>query len=217
MVTSTPTSIVIPASPLDAQLLSASTAFLLPYQSNTSQSSHTASGSTRTQQEQHFITKRQFELWKGSHPGESLSLRPPVGSEGIDKMTLKGYRAPQHPTSHLLQSIPPRSASRSSRSNILSYTLHLATSSRLSSYSSENGTRTLLHWAEADQNAQETSYENVKIDSEWFETEQKTQWKLGINLLHSSRREGPLPPSVERRVVLACLAEELLLSPTGDR
>ncbi|GAA5859679.1 hypothetical protein JCM5353_001467, partial [Sporobolomyces roseus] len=42
-------------------------------------------------------------------------------------------------------------------------------------------------------------------------------WKLGINLLHSSRREGPLPPSVERRVVLACLAEELLLSPTGDR
>lgn len=77
----------------------------------------------------------------------------------------------------------------------------------------------MLHWAEAEQNAQETEYENVKIDSEWFETEQKTQglWKLGINLLQSSRREGPLPPSVDRRVVLGSLAEELLVSPTGDR
>ena len=77
----------------------------------------------------------------------------------------------------------------------------------------------MLHWAEAEQNAQETEYENVKIDSEWFETEQKTQglWKLGINLLQSSRREGPLPPSVERRVVLGSLTEELLVSPTGDR
>ncbi|GAA5880918.1 hypothetical protein JCM16303_005175 [Sporobolomyces ruberrimus] len=219
-----PTSIIIPASPLDAQLLSTSSPFAFIASSSrttvispASQSS--AQGKTSTQLEpQHFITKRQFEKWQVSQPKESRTLRPPAASDGVDKMTLQGYRAPQHPASHLLQSIPPRAPSRSSRSNILSYTLHLATASRLSSYSSEHGTRTLLHWAEADQR-QQGAYEDVLIDSEWFEAEQKTQglWKLGSNLLVSGRREGVLPPSVERRVMLAGLAEELLVTPSGER
>lgn len=76
-----------------------------------------------------------------------------------------------------------------------------------------------MHWAESDQRRDGHEYEDVKIDAEWFETEQKTQglWKLGLNLLQSSRREGALPASVERRVVLAALAEELLVSPSGER
>ncbi|GAA5943981.1 uncharacterized protein JCM15063_006135 [Sporobolomyces koalae] len=226
MSASAPTSIIIPASPLDAKLLSASSAWTIPAANSsaahttTSPASHGASlAPGRSQPEQHFITKRQFELWKGSHPSESSNLRPPAASEGIDKMTLQGYRAPQHPASHVLQTIPPRAPSRSSRSNILSYTLHLATSARLSSYASPNGTRTLLHWAEADQLSPSDNFEDVNIGSEWFEAEQKTQglWKLGATLLQSSRREGALPASVERRVVLAGLAEELLVSPSGER
>ncbi|GAA5899690.1 uncharacterized protein JCM6883_005958 [Sporobolomyces salmoneus] len=224
-----PSSIIIPASPLDAQLLSASSAFnfVIHHPNSTTPSPSNPhpplpNGVKVQSEPQHFITKRQFEKWQALQPKESSNLRPPAASEGVDKMTLQGYRAPQHPASHLLQSIPPRAPSRSSRSNILSYTLHLATSSRLSAYSAEHGTRTLLHWAEADQRqggGGGNDYEDVKIDSEWFETEQKTQglWKLGLNLLQSSRREGSLPSSVERRVVLAALAEELLVSPSGER
>lgn len=124
-------------------------------------------------------------------------------------------RPPQHPTSRLLQSIPPRAPSRSSRANILSYTLHLATSSRLTSYSSGSGSRQLLQLAELERDTQDT----FEIDEAWFDAEQKTQglWKLGANLLRSSRREGSLPVSVLRRVELAELAEEALLSPTADR
>lgn len=126
------------------------------------------------------------------------------------------YRAPQHPASHVLHSIPPRAPSRSSRSNILSYTLHLATSSRLSSYSSPTGSRSLLYLAESERDQHD---DVVCIDDAWFDAEQKTQglWKLGANLLQSSRREGGLPPSVERRVDLAGLAEDLLLAPSADR
>ena len=124
-------------------------------------------------------------------------------------------RPPQHPTSRLLQSIPPRAPSRSSRANILSYTLHLATSSRLTSYSSGSGSRQLLQLAELERDTQDT----FEIDEAWFDAEQKTQglWKLGANLLRSSRREGSLSVSVLRRVELAELAEEALLSPTADR
>jgi hypothetical protein len=115
----------------------------------------------------------------------------------------------------LLQSIPPRAPSRSSRANILSYTLHLATSSRLTSYSSGSGSRQLLQLAELERDTQDT----FEIDEAWFDAEQKTQglWKLGANLLRSNRREGSLPVSVLRRVELAELAEEALLSPTADR
>ncbi|MBZ6370502.1 MAG: hypothetical protein LBE44_00945 [Microbacterium hominis] len=115
----------------------------------------------------------------------------------------------------MLQSIPPRAPSRSSRANILSYTLHLATSSRLTSYSSGSGSRQLLQLAELERDTQDT----FEIDEAWFDAEQKTQglWKLGANLLRSNRREGSLPVSVLRRVELAELAEEALLSPTADR
>lgn len=124
--------------------------------------------------------------------------------------------APQHPASHVLHSIPPRAPSRSSRSNILSYTIHLATSSRLSSYTSASGSRQLLHLAELERDTQD----GIDIDEAWFEAEQKTQglWKLGANLLQSSRREGGvLPPAVERRVHLAGLAEDVLVSPAAER
>ncbi|GAA6060461.1 hypothetical protein JCM10212_000889 [Sporobolomyces blumeae] len=227
-----PSSIVIPASPLDAQILSASSLAWAPAgplaPTHPSHASHRLNGhlgapSSRLHStaatEPHFMTQRQFEQWRGSHPGESRNLRPTAGSDNMDKAMLQGYRAPQHPASHVLQSIPPRAPSRSSRSNILSYTLHLATSSRLSSYSSSNGTRTLLHWAEMDARDDARRYEDVRIEPDWFETEAKTQglWTLGVNLLQSSRREGALPPSVERRVVLAGLAEDLLVSPSGER
>lgn len=125
-------------------------------------------------------------------------------------------RAPQHPVSHLLQSIPPRAPSRSSRSNILSYTLHLATASRLSSYTSPNGSRDLLQRAES---AYSGSDAKVEVDDEWLESEQKAQgmWKLGCSLLRSQRAEGYLPASVERRVALARLAEELLANPAPEQ
>ncbi|GAA5930547.1 hypothetical protein JCM1841_003165 [Sporobolomyces salmonicolor] len=214
-----PSSIVIPASPLDAKLLSASSLAWTPHPQPTSSSAAPSTAARAAQQEKHFITKREFDQWQGSNPRESKTLRPPVGVDGVpDKITLQGYRAPQHPVSHVLQSIPPRAPSRSSRFNILSYTLHLATSSRLSSYASANGTRSLLHWAEFDA-LQPSDEDGVEIDHTWFEVEHKTQglWKLGVNLLESSRREGALPPSVERRVVLAGLTEDLLVSPSTER
>lgn len=97
----------------------------------------------------------------------------------------------------------------------MSYTLHLATSSRLSSYSSEAGSRQLLQLAELERDTKDS----FEIDEAWFDAEQKTQglWKLGANLLRSSRQGGSLPPSVLRRVELAGLAEEALLSPAADR
>lgn len=120
-------------------------------------------------------------------------------------------RAPQHPVSHLLQSIPPRSQSRSSRSNILSYTLHLATTARLSAYSSSNGTASLLHSAESHDR-------DAKVDEDQVEQEQKAAglYKLSVNLLHAKRRGGDLPPSVERRVGLAGLTEDALLTPAHN-
>ncbi|GAA5981719.1 hypothetical protein JCM5350_000467 [Sporobolomyces pararoseus] len=227
---SAPTSIIIPASPLDAQLLSASSAFqyvppshhLQPSSTSPSTYSTVGSGTVQASGPQHFITKRQFEKWQVSQPKESRQLRPPTTSEGIDKMTLQGYRAPQHPASHLLQSIPPRAPSRSSRSNILSYSLYSATASRLASYSSENGTRTLLHWAESDRQGSDSCYEPIEISSEWFESEKYTKglWKISLNLLNASKRDtgdNLLPRSVERRLVLAGLVEELLVSPSGER
>ncbi|BGP19503.1 hypothetical protein JCM10213_006323 [Rhodosporidiobolus nylandii] len=169
--------------------------------------------------EPHSVSFADVLAYRASHPQEPL--RPPVGSEVMDKATLKNYRAPQHPASRVLQSIPPRAPSRSSRSNILSYTLHLATSSRLSSYSSASGSRSLLYLAEAELPAHDAA---VKVDDAWFDAEQKTQglWKLGANLLQSARagseQDTPaLPPSVELRVHLAGLVEDLLLSPAAER
>ena len=97
---SAPTSIIIPASPLDAQLLSASSAFqyvppshhLQPSSTSPSTYSTVGSGAVQASGPQHFITKRQFEKWQVSQPKESRQLRPPTTSEGIDKMTLQGYR-----------------------------------------------------------------------------------------------------------------------------
>jgi hypothetical protein len=118
-------------------------------------------------------------------------------------------RAPQHPTSHLLHSIPPRSASRSSRSNILSYTLHLSTTSRLTTYASSSGGAALLSRAEAGGAVRKSETE------EWAEEEEKSRGlrKLSLSLLSASRLSGPLPPTVERRVILARLTEDLLVSP----
>ena len=142
--------------------------------------------------------------------------KPRLARASTDLVLGSARSAPQHPASHVLHSIPPRAPSRSSRSNILSYTIHLATSSRLSSYSSASGSRQLLHLAELERDTQD----GIDIDEAWFEAEQKTQglWKLGANLLQSSRREGGvLPPAVERRVHLAGLAEDVLLSPAAER
>ncbi|SCV69229.1 BQ2448_2249 [Microbotryum intermedium] len=121
--------------------------------------------------------------------------------------------APQHPVSHLLQSIPPRAPSRSSRSNILSYTVHLATSSRLEAYTLPNGARALLHRAE-----DVSDKDHIDLDDSWLDAEQKSQglWKLGVSLLRANRREGDLPASVARRVELAGLTEELLSNPTPE-
>lgn len=124
------------------------------------------------------------------------------------------HSAPQHPVSHLLQSIPPRAPSRSSRSNILSYTLHLSTTTRLSSYTSSNGSRSLLHRAE---DTLDTT--KITLDEEWLESELKAQgmWKLSASLLRANRREGHLPTSVERRVALASLSEQMLANPAPER
>ncbi|GAA6046702.1 hypothetical protein JCM3770_003124 [Rhodotorula araucariae] len=200
----------IAASPHDRNLLSASSAWIPP-----PTAAQRAAFSARTGRllpsEQHAVSLSDLALWRSEHPTERL--RPPVGTDAV---MLKNYRAPQHPASHVLHSIPPRAPSRSSRSNILSYTIHLATSSRLSAYSSAAGSRQLLHLAELERDTQD----GIDIDEEWFAAEQKTQglWKLGVNLLQSSRREGGvLPPSVERRVDLAGLAEDMLLSPAAER
>ncbi|GAA5962218.1 hypothetical protein JCM8115_006633 [Rhodotorula mucilaginosa] len=202
----TPASITIPATPAERNLLSAASAWIPPL---------AASGTLRNAARggEHCITAGDLAEWRGQHPSDPL--RPPAGVDNMDKGTLKNYRPPQHPTSRLLQSIPPRAPSRSSRANILSYTLHLATSSRLTSYSSGSGSRQLLQLAELERDTQDT----FEIDEAWFDAEQKTQglWKLGANLLRSNRREGSLPVSVLRRVELAELAEEALLSPTADR
>ncbi|KAI5476190.1 hypothetical protein MNV49_000351 [Pseudohyphozyma bogoriensis] len=137
-------------------------------------------------------------------------------------------RAPQHPVSALLQTIPPRAPSRSTRSNILAYTLHLTTASRLAAYSStSDGTAQQLlraehadpapgpggppfypHHHQQQQQQQPTSEEEDKAAG---------LWKLSKSLLRQSRKQGVLPLSVERRVALAGLAEDLLSSPEGDR
>ncbi|BGP51125.1 hypothetical protein JCM10450v2_007054 [Rhodotorula kratochvilovae] len=204
----------IAASPHDRNLLSASSAWIPP-----PTAAQRAAFSARTGRllpsEQHAVSLSDVAQWESAHPTERL--RPPVGTDAVmDKATLNNYRPPQHPASRVLHSIPPRAPSRSSRSNILSYTIHLATSSRLSSYSSASGSRQLLHLAELERDTQD----GIDIDEAWFAAEQKTQglWKLGVNLLQSSRREGGvLPPSVERRVDLAGLAEDMLLSPAAER
>ncbi|KPV72619.1 uncharacterized protein RHOBADRAFT_55716 [Rhodotorula graminis WP1] len=207
-------SVAIPATAWDRLQLSASSAWIPP-----PTAAQRAAFSARTGKllpgEQHAVNLVDLTRWRSAHPDERL--RPPVGTDGAaDKTCASNYRAPQHPASHVLHSIPPRAPSRSSRSNILSYTIHLATSSRLSSYSSASGSRQLLHLAELERDTQD----GIDIDESWFEAEQKTQglWKLGANLLQSSRREGGvLPPAVERRVHLAGLAEDVLLSPAAER
>ncbi|GAA5868529.1 hypothetical protein JCM3774_005418 [Rhodotorula dairenensis] len=206
----TPASITIPATPAERNLLSAASAWIPPSAASDYLRSPARGGAAAAE---HSITAGDLAEWRGQHPSDPL--RPPAGVDNMDKGTLKNYRPPQHPTSRLLQSIPPRAPSRSSRANILSYTLHLATSSRLTSYSSGSGSRQLLQLAELERDTQDT----FEIDEAWFDAEQKTQglWKLGANLLRSSRREGVLPASVLRRVELAELAEETLLSPAADR
>ncbi|GAA5899615.1 hypothetical protein JCM8208_000605 [Rhodotorula glutinis] len=207
-------SVAIPATAWDRLQLSASSAWIPP-----PTAAQRAAFSARTGKllpgEQHAVNLVDLTRWRSAHPDDRL--RPPVGTDGgADKTSASNYRAPQHPASHVLHSIPPRAPSRSSRSNILSYTIHLATSSRLSSYSSASGSRQLLHLAELERDTQD----GIDIDEAWFEAEQKTQglWKLGANLLQSSRREGGvLPPAVERRVHLAGLAEDVLLSPAAER
>ncbi|GAA5836713.1 hypothetical protein JCM9279_007634 [Rhodotorula babjevae] len=207
-------SVAIPATAWDRLQLSASSAWIPP-----PTAAQRAAFSARTGKllpgEQHAVNLVDLTRWRSAHPDERL--RPPVGTDGAaDKTAASNYRAPQHPASHVLHSIPPRAPSRSSRSNILSYTIHLATSSRLSSYSSASGSRQLLQLAELERDTQD----GIDIDEAWFEAEQKTQglWKLGANLLQSSRREGGvLPPAVERRVHLAGLAEDVLLSPAAER
>ncbi|GJN93157.1 hypothetical protein Rhopal_006204-T1 [Rhodotorula paludigena] len=210
-----PACFLIPANAQERNLLSASSAWIPP--PTAAQRAAFASGRSLHKAERHVVSHSDLAQWRSEHPTERL--RPPAGPEADaqgDKASLKNYRAPQHPASHVLHSIPPRAPSRSSRSNILSYTIHLATSSRLSSYSSASGSRELLQLAELERDTQD----GIDIDEAWFDAEQKTQglWKVGVNLLQSNRREGAaLPASVERRVDLAGLAEEILLSPAAER
>lgn len=138
---------------------------------------------------------------------------PQMIHESIADPALTPNSAPQHQAAHILQSIPPRAPSRSSRSSILSYTLHIATTTRLASYTSQNGSRDLLYRAEAESN------NRVEVDDEWLESEAKAQgmWKLGVSLLKANQLEGHLPASVERRVALARLTEELLSNPTSEQ
>ncbi|KAK4704741.1 hypothetical protein P7C70_g1456, partial [Phenoliferia sp. Uapishka_3] len=144
--------------------------------------------------EKHFITRKEFEVWSKTHP----SVRPALATTTVDGTQPKGYRPPQHPVSHVLHSIPPRAPSRSSRSNILSYTLHLATASRLAAYAAITSSSSLYS----------LSPEDAAIDEK-----ASGLFKLGTSLLRSNRREGPLPTSVERRVALAALTEEFLCNP----
>lgn len=127
-------------------------------------------------------------------------------------------RAPEHPVSHLLKTIPPRAPSRSTRSNILAYTLHLAISSRLSAYLSTTGTSSILHRAEA-RDASHSSYDSTALVTALDEEAKAAGlFKLGKSLLRESRRQAgdALPNSVERRVALATLAEDLLATPEAD-
>lgn len=121
--------------------------------------------------------------------------------------------APQHPSSLVLHTIPPRAPSRSTRSNILSYTLHLATTARLTSYSSPSGSASLLHRAEAGDKID-------SVDEDWLAKEQHAEglYKVSINLLKSKEhaQEGLLPLSVERRASLARLVEEMLSNPSKE-
>ncbi|GAA6036321.1 hypothetical protein JCM8097_001665 [Rhodosporidiobolus ruineniae] len=210
---SSPPAFIIPSSREDQRLLQQSSlAYAVPRASfASSQRAYHQLAPAET----HAISLSDIANWRNQHPTERL--RPPVGGATMaDKATLTGYRPPQHPASHVLHSIPPRAPSRSSRSNILSYTLHLATSSRLSSYNSPSGSRSLLYLAEAERDQGD---DIASVDDAWFDAEQKTQglWKLGANLLQSARKGDALPPSVERRVGLAGLTEDLLVSPAPDR
>ncbi|BGP57794.1 hypothetical protein JCM8202v2_005441 [Rhodotorula sphaerocarpa] len=213
-----PAAIIIPAGPTERNLLSAASAWIPPptaadFLANPDHGGGSGRAGQGPRAAGRCITAGDLAQWRGQHPSDPL--RPPAGTEANDKATLKNYRPPQHPASRVLHSIPPRAPSRSSRANILSYTLHLATASRLSSYSSPSGSRQLLQLAELERDTQDT----LDIDEAWSDAEQKTQGlsKLGANLLRSSRREGALPASVLRRVELAALAEDALLSPVADR
>ncbi|BGP02952.1 RNA binding protein [Rhodotorula toruloides] len=217
---SSPAAILVPATPAQQHLLCASTAWVPPPPTATRRQGNKIAP---VPAEQHFITASDIQQWRGEHPTEPLrpptvdtATRPPAGEgAALDKATLKNYRPPQHPASHVLHTIPPRAPSRSSRSSILAYALHLATSSRLSSYSSPSGSRQLLHLAELERDTQD----GIDIDDEWIDGEEKTKglYKVGANLLHAHMREGGLPPSVERRVALGGFAEEALLSPAAER
>ncbi|BGO94996.1 hypothetical protein NBRC10512_006539 [Rhodotorula toruloides] len=217
---SSPAAILVPATPAQQHLLCASTAWVPPPPTAMRRQGNKIAP---VPAEQHFITASDIQQWRGEHPTEPLrpptvdtATRPPAGEgAALDKATLKNYRPPQHPASHVLHTIPPRAPSRSSRSSILAYALHLATSSRLSSYSSPSGSRQLLHLAELERDTQD----GIDIDDEWIDSEEKTKglYKVGANLLHAHMREGELPPSVERRVALGGFAEEALLSPAAER
>ncbi|KAM0750295.1 hypothetical protein T439DRAFT_249586 [Meredithblackwellia eburnea MCA 4105] len=172
--------------------------FLIP--SNSTDLSLTLQGN----EGRHFISPNEFASWAKTHP--SLRPPPPSGSEGTTTPTQtnplpppsKGYRPPQHPVSHVLHSIPPRAPSRSSRSGILSYTLHLATSTRLAAYASVTSSSSMFS----------PTVEDVAMDEK-----AAGLYRLSTSLLRSNRREGALPVSVERRVALAVLVEELLSNP----
>ncbi|GAA5824751.1 hypothetical protein JCM11251_005327 [Rhodosporidiobolus azoricus] len=222
MATTTASSSSLPAfivpSTTNSRRLDSSTLSWVPGRASHSSIGYNQSG--QATYERHAITLSDVASWRRSHPTEKL--RPPKGTDAVmDKATLSNYKAPQHPASHVLHSIPPRAPSRSSRSNILSYTLHLATSSRLSSYSSPSGSRSLLYYAEASREHDEHDRDSVYIPDAWFDAEQNTQGlhKLGSNLLQSNKKNGTLalPAAVERRVDLASLTEDLLVSPSAER
>ncbi|KAL8293545.1 hypothetical protein RQP46_000246 [Phenoliferia psychrophenolica] len=141
--------------------------------------------------EKHFISPSAFAAWSKTHE----SVRPQAAADGTQP---KGYRAPQHPVSHLLHSIPPRNPSHSSRSNILSYTLHLATASRLAAHAAVLSS---------------SRYSSLSAEDAAIDEKAAGLFKLGTSLLRSNRRDGPLPTSVERRVSLAALTEDLLSNP----
>lgn len=102
----------------------------------------------------------------------------------------------------MLKAIPPRAPSRSSKSHILSYTAHLAILARFDEYNSSDGGAALLHRAEHGDPLD-------KLDDDAREADQKAAglFKVSYNL---SRKADGLPRTVERRVTLARLVDDVL-------
>lgn len=87
-----PAAILVPATPAQQHLLSASTAWVPPPPKATRREGRIAP----VPAEQHFITQSDIQQWRGEHPTEPL--RPPPADGAPDKATLKNYRCALRPS-----------------------------------------------------------------------------------------------------------------------